>query len=341
VTHSIYYMKYQETTFEDYLASNASKSLHPITERTYDKYPPNIEDMHNLVFYGPPGSGKYTQVLRFLKKYSPSDLKYEKRVTVTSNKITGYYKISDVHMEVDMGMLGCNSKCMWHDIFTHVNDMLNAKSLKVGFVVCKNFHEVHNELLDIFYSYMQGTLKKNPVKFILITESVSFIPDNVIGCCEVINIPRPTNAMYSSCVGKRIPSGMNMSCLENIKNIKNSKNIKSDKKVRELVIYNDIYDRICDKIVSHIEPSEIKKWSEFRDNIYDIFTYNIDVHKCVWRILSNVLSSNEALNTTRIMEKTYSFLKFFNNNYRPIYHMEGYFLFLKMEIIKINGLVLT
>ena len=107
------------------------------------------------------------------------------------------------------------------------------------------------------------------------------------------------------------------------------------------MIDNDIYDRICDKIVSHIEPCEIKKWSEFRDNIYDIFTYNIDVHKCVWRILSHVLSSNEALNTTRIMKKTYSFLKLFNNNYRPIYHMEGYFLFLKMEIMNLNNPVIS
>ena len=52
-----------------------------------------------------------------------------------------------------MGMLGCNS-AIWHDIYTHLNDMLNAKARKV-FVVCKNFHEIHNELLDILYSYMQ------------------------------------------------------------------------------------------------------------------------------------------------------------------------------------------
>lgn len=321
-------MKYHETTFEDYLVSNASKSLHSVMERNYSKYPKNMEDMHNLVFYGPPGSGKYTQVLRFLKNYSPSELKYEKRVTVTSNKVTGYYKISDVHMEVDMGMLGCNSKGIWHDIFTHVNDMLNAKSRKVGFVVCKNFHEIHNELLDIFYSYMQGTSKKNPVKFVLVTESVSFIPDNVIGCCEIINVPRPTNAVYSSCIGKRIPVGANLCDLENIKNIKDTFSV------------TDMYETICGKIISQIEADEISKWSDFRDHIYDIFTYNIDVHKCVWKILYHVLSHNEALNKTSIMEKTYTFLKLFNNNYRPIYHLEGYFLFLKMEIMKLGDVTI-
>jgi DNA polymerase III delta prime subunit len=222
-------------------------------ERNYSKYPKNMEDMHNLVFYGPPGSGKYTQVLRFLKNYSPSELKYEKRVTVTSNKVTGYYKISDVHMEVDMGMLGCNSKGIWHDIFTHVNDMLNAKSKQVGFVVCD---------------------------------------------------------------------------LENIKNIKDTFNV------------TDMYETICGKIISQIEADEISKWSDFRDHIYDIFTYNIDVHKCVWKILYHVLSHNDALNKTSIMEKTYTFLKLFNNNYRPIYHLEGYFLFLKMEIMKLSDVTI-
>ena len=59
-------------------------------------------------------------------------------------------------------MLGCNAKGIWHDIFTHFNDMINAKSNKVGFIICKNFHEIHNELLDIFYSYMQRSLKKKP-----------------------------------------------------------------------------------------------------------------------------------------------------------------------------------
>jgi len=315
-------MKYHETTFEDYIVSNSISSLHSVIERNYKKYPDKMEDIHNIVFYGPPGSGKYTQSLLLLKNYSPSELKYDKRVTITSNKVTSYYKISDIHIEVDMGMLGCNAKGIWHDIFTHFNDIINAKSNKVGFILCKNFHEIHNELLDIFYSYMQRSLKKNPVKFILITESVSFIPDNIIECCEVINIPRPSRTAYNTCLGRRMPSGLNLSELENIKNIKDN---------LDLV---DMYKSICEKIIYHIDADNISKWSEFRDNIYEIFTYNVDVHKCVWYILSHVLSMYKELNTCKIMENTYTFLKFFNNNYRPIYHLEWYFLFLKSEIMK-------
>ena len=321
-------MKYHETTFEDYMSSNESRSLHPSMERNYAKYPERMEDMHNMIFYGPAGCGKYTQVLRFLKRYSPSDLKYEKRVAVTSNKVTGYYKISDVHMEVDMGMLGCNSKVIWHDLFVHLNDMLNAKARKLGFVVCKNFHEIHNELLDIFYSYMQGSAKDNPIKFIMISESVSFIPDNIMGCCEVVNVPRPSRSAYSACVGRRIPTGTEIPVMENIKNLKDATDVM------------DMYDAICDKIVVYIEADDISRWVDFRDCIYDMFTYNVDVHKCVWKILSRIITKHKLTNTGALMDRTYAFLKLFNNNYRPIYHLEGYFLFLKRELMRLDEGVL-
>jgi hypothetical protein len=221
-----------------------------------------------------------------------------------------------------MELLGCNAKVLFNEVYNHIIDIFSTRSNEVNYIICKNFHCIHSELLDIFYSYMQRSFKKNPVKFILITESVSFIPDNIIECCEVINIPRPSRTAYNTCLGKRLPSGLNLSELENIKNIKDD---------LELV---DMYKTICEKIIFHIDSDNIAKWSEFRDNIYEIFTYNVDVHKCVWYILSHILCIYKELDNCKIMDNTYSFLKYFNNNYRPIYHLEWYFLFLKSEIMK-------
>lgn len=172
---------------------------------------------------------------------------------------------------------------------------------------------------------MQGSIRKNPVKFILISESVSFIPDNILGCCEVVNIPRPTKSAYSACIGKRLGSNIDLSKLENIKNLKDPFDVI------------DTYDIICDKIVDDIHAEVISNWSEFRDHIYDIFTYNLDVHKCVWRIMFRIMTTNAINDATPILDKTYSVLKLFNNNYRPIYHLEAYFLFLKLELRKIKG----
>ena len=47
---------------------------------------------------GPSGSGKYTQALRFIKKYSPSELKYDKRITLNNDKYKYIYRISYIHL---------------------------------------------------------------------------------------------------------------------------------------------------------------------------------------------------------------------------------------------------
>ena len=41
-----------------------------------------------------------------------------------------------------------------------IMDSIIAKDNKTGIIVCKNFHCIHNELLEIFYSYMQKFKEK-------------------------------------------------------------------------------------------------------------------------------------------------------------------------------------
>ena len=59
-------MKFYESHFEDYLQNT---NLHPKLKNIYDKFPQDINKLKNLIFYGPPGIGKYTQVLTAIKKY--------------------------------------------------------------------------------------------------------------------------------------------------------------------------------------------------------------------------------------------------------------------------------
>ena len=89
--------KFYETHFEDYLNTNSKRDLHPkISENIFNKLPDSLELLPNIIVYGPKGIGKYTQVLKLLKRYSPSELKYEKKLTVNFNKSQLYYKVSDI-----------------------------------------------------------------------------------------------------------------------------------------------------------------------------------------------------------------------------------------------------
>ena len=65
--------------FEEYISESLNNNLHPKLELTFDKFPKRINDLSNFIFYGPGGVGKYTQMLKSIRKYSNSALKYEKK----------------------------------------------------------------------------------------------------------------------------------------------------------------------------------------------------------------------------------------------------------------------
>ena len=72
-------MKFLDTHFEDYLQTNVTNNMHTKLYTMIKGMPNNLEDFKNLIIYGPPGIGKYSQMLQILSKYSPSELKYEKK----------------------------------------------------------------------------------------------------------------------------------------------------------------------------------------------------------------------------------------------------------------------
>lgn len=315
-------MKFYESHFEEYIVSNQKINLHPKLESVFLKnFPESIQQLKNVIFYGPSGVGKYTQVLRAIKKYSPSELKYEKKLSIVFNKQVYYFKISDIHYEIDMSILGCNSKLLWHDIYQQIIDIISAKPEKNGIIVCKNFHDIHSELLDNFYSYMQNNLMTSfNITFFIISEHISFLPDNIIKCCEIIHIPRPSATTYNKCI-QSTPKRKKLPLSE----ITNIKNLHSD----ELVM--DHYKIITDKIlhvILHVE--EEFKIVVFRDLLYDILIYNLDINQCVWYIVTTLITSNKIpqKKVGDVLMKMYKFFKYYNNNYRPIYHLEYFFTYI-------------
>jgi len=311
-------MKFFETNFEEYINSYNLYNLHPKLDATFIKFPNKLSELGNLIFYGPSGVGKYTQMLRSIQKYSPTALKYEKKITVLNNKDNYFIKISDIHYEVNMSLLGCNSKTLWQDIYQQIVDIISSKTDKSGIIVCKNFHNIHSELLENFYSYMQrNNLQLINIKYILITEQVSFLNDNILNCCEIINIERPTKVAYSKCVPHM--TTINTNNISNIKTLKNG--------INELTFPHKL---LCNKIINQMINVDELNFLHFRDTIYDIFIYHLDVTECIWYILSSLIEQNQINNVdiSDILIKTYSFFRFYNNNYRPIYHLESFLFYL-------------
>jgi adenylate kinase family enzyme len=452
-------MKYYETNYDEYLSSHETYSLHPELEELKSTFPKHISDFKNLIIYGSPGVGKYTQALTILQKYSPTKLKYDKKISVTyekqekktktstttskvvsSNLHTGEetggsniinttsntkkkktetgegtmtsilqmkkvdkkqeytYRISDIHYEIDMATLGCNSKLLWHDLFFQIVDIIsvslnpsilhnehknkkeecllfsqenktlrensstNNKIDKIGIILCKNFHAIHNELLDIFYSYIRHPLHhfNIQIKFILLTEHVGFIPDNIMNACQCISVKRPSKERYlemvkihqkpfsyfSESLGntnsmvlydkvtrtavfpkKKTAEILEEIDLNTIMNIKEIYSFSSLKSLQE--IPTDVFNMITDALLEQILHPENLKITELRNHLYELLIYNVDISECIWHIFISLIkygSFSTKKHITEMLNEIFVFFKYYNNNYRSIYHLESIML---------------
>jgi len=361
-------MKFYDTHYEEYITSNKKVNMHTKLEKIYKTLPKKISDLNNIILYGPSGVGKYTQMLCLIKRYSPSNLKYEKKLTITFDKKQFLFKISDIHYEIDMALLGCTAKLLWHDIYQQIVDIISSKTDKSGIIICKNFHEIHSELLENFYSYMQSINSHINLKFVIITEEVSFLPDSILNCCKIIRVPRPTKAIYNKCKLSHtsLSKHINLDDIQNIKELHMDANIcnlpenqvippetvdvtntntnnnivkppvkKTNKKhavkniseKQNISIMNDNYQIICNKIIDTIKNYKNIRYLKFRDTLYDLLIYNLNISQCIWYILKTLINDNYIDDESKLSEiliKTYRFFQYYNNNYRPIYHIENY-----------------
>lgn len=314
-------MKLYETLFEEYLQKHNTIALHPKLKKIYTMFPKNISDMQNTIFYGPSGIGKYTQALASIQKYSPSKLKYEKKMSVSThkNKNPIILKISDIHFEVDLSLLGCNSKLIWNEIYNNITDAVLAKKNKIGIILCKNFHEIHSELLDIFYSYIQINNPLIQLKYILLTEQVSFIPYNITKRCKLLSIPRANRSQHIKCFGSLIKRNTNIDNIDNLKKLNTPQ-----------LLTNCKHTICCNKIIDSILSNEPPQYAVIREQLYNLLIYNIDVYNALWFILSELFHKN-IFNENKIGDiliEIWKIMHYYNNNYRPIYHLERFVFYL-------------
>jgi len=314
-------MKFLQSRFDDYIIETEKNNLHPELEGTTVIKSEDIKTRCNIIFYGPSGTGKYTQALRYIKNYSDSDLKYERKITLNfQNKRDFVIKLSDTHFEIDMELLGCNAKLLWNSIYNNILDILATRPNHTGIILCKNFHKIHSELLDIFYSYLQTLSHKNlTIYYIFLTENISFIPNNISNRCQIIPVKTPLKNSYKKCMGQIIDKSIKLEHIFNIKDLtlKNTQLLEPNKK-------------IVGEIIKNINDYKNINFLQFRDLLYNIFIYHLDVNTCILQILTHFIKNKKIndKNVSAIFFEFYNFLKYYNNNYRPIYHLEKFMFYL-------------
>ena len=137
----------------------------------------------NYIFYGPRGSHKYTAALKMMQRYCK--LQKAKSLHITYNKKNYVVLMSDVHFEIDMEQIAIGSKGLWIQLMQHIYDIVILRKDLFGYIICKNFHLVPNDVLDLMYSYVCRQ-ENTKIQYILLTESVCFLPDQLRSVFNVI-----------------------------------------------------------------------------------------------------------------------------------------------------------
>ena len=120
-------------------------------------------------------------------------------------------------------------------------------------------------------------------------------------------------------------------CTRNIsflpKNLKEICKIISLKKVGN-DIYGNQYKVYCDKIIEFIQTGD--DLFLLREFIYQLFTYNYDIHLCLQYIYFEILKTGR-LNLS--IQELIPIMEKYNTKYRSIYHLEHFCMTLKLNLI--------
>ena len=308
---------------------------------------------NNYIFYGPPCSYKYKNVLKLLQHFSPSNLKYEKKLHIDLAKIDFYIKISDIHYEIDVENFIYNSKSSWNDIYSVIYNSIASSSNKKGYIVFRNFDKINYDLLELLYNYMQKELFASlTIKYIIITESISFIPFKITNMCKVLHFSKlnkkiiyglcnKNNRQFFKYLNTNTTNSTNTTTINNdsikqLVNKVNNPNIFSYLDISNNLKYIENHKSICDTYIELITSNNYNI-KNIRTLLYDILIYHLNCHECFYYIIKTLIQKKLIL-TTKISDLIYNSLIFFknyNNNYRPIFHLESFTLYL-IELINEN-----
>ena len=198
-------------------------------------------------------------------------------------------------------------------------------------------------------------LETNKIIFFIITEQLSFIPSNIINICKTLHYERPSRNMYNKTLNIKIPKKYDINKITNMFNLKHD--------ISQLMIP---HQKICDNLIQSIkkyidsydctnkntydevqhdyedededEHEDENDFMEIRNILYDILTYHINVESVLYYVIKELTLQKYIKQDVlhHVLLKTYTFLQYYNNNYRPIYHLESFVFNLIVIINKSN-----
>ena len=116
----------------------------------------------------------------------------------------------------------------------------------------------------------------------------------------------------------------------------NNPNIFTHLDISNNMKYIEQHSAICNTYINLITNNNYNI-TNIRTLLYDILINHLNSHECFFYIIQSLII-NKLINTNKISDLIFNsifFLKNYNNNYRPIFHLESFTLYL-IELINEN-----
>ena len=271
-----------------------NESFHPYLETENEVLKLPLEKIQNLIFYGKRGIGKYYQSLKYIKKFSPSKLKYNKKMYINNHEY--YIKISDIHFEIDMSSLGCNCKILWSDIQKQILDSMLTLNLSKAIILCKNFHEINKDLLQNFKNIMITNCT-----YIFLTEHVGFFPIKLLQTSEIISLRN---------IKKKTLNNLNTK-IKNCENLLVYKNpiLNINHNIRYI---DEKYTHIIIDYLNNQSNDEQFSYLKLRENIYNLLIFQCNIEHCIWYLLNYYIKKQTINNFENVLIELYNFFSLYN-----------------------------
>ena len=287
--------------------------------------------LNNKIYYNVDEDKTYNLIRTDLQVQGGNgSIPHEHVIPVETSKIVYNMRISEIHYEVDVMVLGCNHRQLWDDIFVKIYDIVRAKppGRRFGTVVVRGFQHVHPDLHDVFYGYMQRMRHDLTVdiSFYIQTSCVSFIHRSILDACEHVNVAKRYNDMVE--IGRTI-SAQSSPLRKSLSSSKMKGLIDCGAEGPSEPLVSRVHEKACDELIHYVlEDHRCTKNVMFnvRDKLYNIMFLYLDMHKSMWYVVCRLSEEIQADDETmfRMTDAYVRCFNGFNTNYRPIYHLERF-----------------
>ena len=288
--------------------------------------------INNLLVYGPPGSGKYTLLIKALEKIVDKPI-IKKIKKMEINNSWAHIKdvqiiSSDYHFEINLSKYGLNK----NNIFALIDELCDSqeinKKLPYRIILIRNLHKASIELIK--FIRQKAEVYYRTIRFFVVTKTHSQILKHLNGIFFVMRVPSPNHQSILSFIKtEKIKTSLSDKKLTQLMddNYCNLSMIFSMIEIGNLTTFYKTPTQIyAANIINHLKEKKLVSLDEIRKLIYEYQTSNESINNLTHLIAQHFFclkntkfSKTKKLELSAIMcESDYEKIR----SYKEILHIE-------------------